>query len=78
MKDLVSLDEKDKLYFIAKDGNKQEVFEEVKEQSIYIDSSVLIMGAEDVKVLEEVLDGKKFRLELKYRGTRDGFCRSDV
>jgi hypothetical protein len=34
---------------------------------------VLVRGAEEVKVLEEALNGKRFRLELKYRGTRDGF-----
>ena len=49
------------------------VVEEVKEQGTQIDSTVLIKGAEELKVLEEALDGKKFRLELKYRGTRDGF-----
>jgi hypothetical protein len=34
---------------------------------------VLVRGAEEVKVLEEALNGKRFRLELKYRATRDGF-----
>jgi hypothetical protein len=34
---------------------------------------VLVRGAEEVKVLEDALHGKRFRLELKYRGTRDGF-----
>jgi hypothetical protein len=28
-------------------------------------------------VIEEALDEKKFRLELKYRGTRDGFSASN-
>ena len=73
VKDLASRDDKEKLYFIAKDGNKQVVVEEVKKLSTQIDSTVLIKVAEEVKVLEEALDGKKFRLELTYRGTRDGF-----
>jgi hypothetical protein len=73
VKDLASKDEKEKLYFIGKDSKKKVVAEEVKGEGIQIDNSVLVRGAEEVKVLEEVLNGKRFRLELKYRGTRDGF-----
>jgi hypothetical protein len=38
---------------------------------------VLVRGAEEVKVLEEALHGKRFRLVLKYRGTRDGLSASN-
>ena len=49
------------------------VIEEAKGQGTQIDNTVLVRGAEEIKVLEEALHGKRFRLELKYRGTRDGF-----
>jgi hypothetical protein len=73
VKDLASKDEKEKLYFIDKDAKKNAVAEEVKGQALQIDDTVLVKGAEEIKVLEEALNGKRFRLELKYRGTRDGF-----
>ena len=73
VKDLASKDEKDKLYFIDKDAKKISIAEEVKGQAPQIDDTVLIRGAEEFKVLEDALTGKRFRLELKYRGTREGF-----
>ena len=77
VKDLASKDQKEKLYFIAKDAKKKVEAEEVKVQGPQIDDTVLVGGAEEVKVLEEALHGKRFRLELKYRGTRDGFNSSN-
>ena len=71
--DLASKDQKEKLYFIAKDAKKKVGAEEVKVQGPQIDDTVLVRGAEEVKVLGEALHGKRFRLELKFRGTRDGF-----
>jgi hypothetical protein len=56
VKDLASKDEKEKLYFIAKDA------EEVQELRTRIDRTFLIMGAEEIKVIEEALDGRRFRL----------------
>ena len=73
VKDLASKDDKEKMYFIVKEAKKQVVVEEVKEQGTKIDSTVMIRGVEEVKVIEEALNGRRFRLELKYRGSRDGF-----
>ena len=73
VKDLISKDEKEKLYFIAKDAKNKRVAEEVKGQGLQIDDTVLVRGDEEVKVLKEALNGRRFRLDLKYRATRDGF-----
>jgi hypothetical protein len=58
---------------IPKGGEKEEGAEEVQEVCNRIDRSALIRGAEEIKVIEEALDGRRFRLKLKYRATRDGF-----
>jgi hypothetical protein len=58
---------------IPKEGEKEEGADGVQEVRYRIDRSALIRGAEEAKVIEEALGGRRFHLKLKYRATRDGF-----